>query len=111
MYRKRIEFQGYAVSNLTKEVKAAIKKDKITEKQLIDWMLACAIDGYKVSLSFDHENETYQASLYCQDPNSPNAGLMLSQRHIDAITALKALRTIHSEVYAGVWLTKETFDW
>lgn len=108
---KQVQFRGYAVANITSEVKKGIKADKTSEKQLFDWVSKVTADGYKFSVSFDDENSAYQASLYCKDADSPNSGLMLSLRHIDPITAIKALRTVHVDVYAGVWMTREDFDW
>lgn len=111
MTYRQTQFRGYAVSNITSEVKAKIKKEKYTPERLYEWMEQVATDGYKFSLTFDESNQAFQAALYCKDPDSVNAGLMLSVRHVSSMMAVAGLRTIHVDVYAGEWMTKEDFDW
>lgn len=112
MARNRpVDFQGYAVAHVTKEVKKAVKDNLLEAEQALEWICSAAEDGYKFALAYDFANETYQASLYAKDPSSQNAGLMLSLRHVDPVIALTTLRFFHVEIYQGVWPVSESFDW
>jgi hypothetical protein len=65
-------------------------------KDMFPRMEECALNGYKLSLVWDMQNECYIATYSCQDDASPNYRSSVSSRSDDAIEAICLL---HYKVY------------
>lgn len=59
--------------------------------------------GMSVTLSWSDDEETFVAKAFCQDGDSPNAGLMVSQRSEEGYRALCKLWYVLSEVLPADW--------
>lgn len=108
---KKAAWSGFAIAHLNDEVKAAVKKNTLKPADFVKWMEKTAYDGYKVAITYDVNNDCFTASLYAMYESTPNAGLMLSTRHVDIALAIGALVMLHDEVYEGSWPTKAELDW
>ena len=99
---EKADFKGYAADYLTDADKAAIKKSKLTDKQLIEWAQKVSDDGYKFSISYTEANGGhYQVSLYGLWKGSPNGGYSLSGRHSDLRTAMLCVHHLHETANDG----------
>lgn len=107
----RPEWKGYALSNVTDTVKKKVKADPPTTDDILHFIVITSAQGYKFSVTWDEQRQCYAASLYCQDAQSPNAGLMLALRHCEITLAIGALMFIHTEVYDEIWPTQASVDW
>lgn len=108
---KTAQFRGYAVANVTESVKAQVKKDRLSKAAAWDFICDCAVEGYKVSVRFFDARSAYQVMLYGADPDSANAGLVLSLWHVDPLIALTAIKVLHEDVYQEGWALSESLDW
>lgn len=109
--QKRAEWKGYALAHLTEEMKSVVKANKAKPADILSWIEKKATDGYKFAVSWDADNQCYQASLFAMFVGMPNEGLMLSLRHVDMDVAIASLMLLHDEVYEESWHTRPTFDW
>lgn len=108
---KKAAWSGFALAHLTDELKAQVKKNPPKPADFVKWLEKLAYDGYKISVTYDLNNQCFQASLYAVYESTPNPGLMLSMRHVDLALAIGALMTLHDEHYGGIWPTKTEVDW
>lgn len=91
-----------------KQIKALAKGMKPNEAfdKLNEW----ADDGYKVTVSRDHENGATIISL-TGNGDGPNSGYTMSQRHVDPIVAVAAMVFAHEELaQRGAWEDAQ-LDW
>lgn len=101
--KTRAEFEGFANVELTLEEKAEAKewiRDAESVQVELDELLA---SGYKISVFKSETTGGYQATAFCADNRSPNAGYILSAfapHWWDAITMLAYKHAIKCE---GVW--------
>lgn len=97
------EFKGYVNYVLSDENKAVFSSWDIDDHDL--WLLVAGHNqcGYKLSVSFNPKNDTFNATYMCNDTSSPNAGFCLSAFAPDWYNAVKILAFKHDVVLDGVW--------
>lgn len=104
---------GFSNVRLEQHHKKAIKAAKMTKDEALVWVAEMAEDGYKVTISHDFENGAFLVSLTGKE--GENAGLTMTQRHADILTALKAAHYAHVEICAKVWPkpgeSQYSYDW
>lgn len=103
--KKKAEFRGFANVELSLEEKAEAKQwvqevDKVQVE--LDEMLA---SKYKVSVFHSEATGGYQATAYCADNESPNAGYILSSFAPHWFDAMAMLAYKHAVKCEGVWPT------
>jgi hypothetical protein len=110
-------WQGFVNVDLTAADKKAIKAEKVDLPELFAWLAVEVADGsYRFGLGHDHDRECYVATLTARDPDNPNFGYSMSQRHSNMETALKALWYVHEIKLERNWagVPKQNpirFDW
>lgn len=74
------------------------------------WLLVAGHQqcGYKLSVSFNAKNDTFNATYVCNDEKSPNKGYCLSAFAPDWYNAVKILAYKHDVVLDGLWVGKES---
>jgi len=101
--KSKSEFQGFVNIELTLEEKAEAKqwiRDVEAVQVELDELMA---RGYKVTIVKSEATGGYQASAFCTDIESPNAGYILSAfapSWYDALCMLVYKHAIHAE---GIW--------
>lgn len=95
---------GFVNIDLTVADKKAIKAKKISADELIAWLaVIVANGGYKFGFGHDADRECYIATLTARGPENLNSGYSMSQRHSEALVALKALYYVHEVKMDGNW--------
>lgn len=97
------EFKGYVNYVLSEGDKTAYSGWDVDDHDL--WLLIAGHQqcGYKLSVSFNPKNDTFNATYICNDLASPNAGYCLSAFAPDWYNAVKVLAFKHDIVLDGVW--------
>lgn len=73
------------------------------EKKAFMALGQAVVDGYKIAVSFDAENENFRATLTCFDRDSPNFGYALGSFGSDWYTAVAACLFKHFEISDEDW--------
>jgi hypothetical protein len=112
----KAKWQGFVNVRLTKEEKKAIKGRLLLEGTGFEFLMNAATAGYKCSISYSIPEDTYTVSLTGQYHQKPNAGITMSIRHRDLITALTALAWCQEEAgnlaeWSERWTLAEPDDW
>lgn len=105
--RKKAEFKGFANVELSLEQKAEMREwiRNVDEVQVeLDEMFASL---YKMSVVKSEVTGGYQATAFCQDDSSPNAGYILSSFAPHWWDAMACLAYKHAIVCEGVWPVTE----
>lgn len=105
-----VEFKGFVNYVLSEEDKTAFKAWDVDDHDL--WLLL-ATDiqiGYKLSVSYNKQNDTFSATYMCNDPGSQNAGYCLSAFAPDWYNAVKSLVFKHNEVLDTIWNTERATE-
>lgn len=82
---------GFVNLKLSQQEKEAIKSNLLSAEDGIDFLMNVATAGYKFSTSYSIPEDVYTLSLTGQYQEKPNAGITMSMRHRDFVTALTAL--------------------
>lgn len=72
--KPKAEWQGYINWQPKETDKAELEAMKQKNFKVDDLLEEAVLDGYKFSWSWDDYNSCFSASLYCTNPDSPNAG-------------------------------------
>jgi len=88
---RKVSFRGFISVQLNAQEKKHVKDNLLTSEQVVDFIGSATFNGYKVSVSWSKEQDTYTATLYGNRWGLSNAGLAMSFRHRDFITAITAL--------------------
>lgn len=105
--KAKAEFKGFANVELTIDQKAEMKewiRDLDAVHVEIDEMSA---SGYKLTFQKSEATGAYQATAFCMDKNSVNAGFILSAFAPHWLDALACLAYKHAIVCEGVWPSKD----
>ena len=107
---------GFVNIDLTAADKKAVKEKMLTAELWHDWCETQALAGYKISQSYDRERECFVVTMTCGNPDLPNYGYSMSQRHRYYGVAIAALVFVHDEKTAqddwGAEKQKQlAFDW
>jgi hypothetical protein len=94
------EWVGFSNVPLTKSQKAAAKKLKWSDVEAFLYLVALASEGYKVTISQDMENTAYTIGA---TGTVENAGMTMTQRHSDIVTACAAHYVAHKQVCNDKW--------
>lgn len=99
----KAEFKGFVNYVLNDADKGLYEKWDIDDHDL--WLLVAGHNqcGYKLSVSFNQQNDSFSATYMCNDAASPNAGYCLSAFAPDWYNCLKILAFKHEVVLDGVW--------
>ena len=114
-YRSRIQQQwAFANVRLTKEQRLAFAvwvEELVND--VIEVLTIVLLEGYKFSLKWDKENESWIATLTGDETNKSNAYTSMSGRHSEPELAILVLLYKHLEICAGgVWEeAAEDSDW
>lgn len=96
--------------DLPKEAKAQIKLLPVDFDRLAEWEEEIIKAGYKLSISFRSEKNTYVASLTCSDETSPFYKGTLSAFAPTYWLAKIALWWQHEEILLGIWTSEDVSD-
>jgi hypothetical protein len=112
----KAKWQGFVNVSLTAEEKTAVKALLLQEESGFEFLMNVATDGYKCSISYSVPEDVYTVSLTGVYQGRPNAGITMSMRHRDLITALTALAWCHKEAgslqeWSMRWTLREPDDW
>ena len=110
----KVEFKGFVNYVLDEDDKSRFKTWDIDDHDL--WLLLSGDiqAGYKLTTSYNPQNDTYNATYMCNDTTSPNVGYCLSSFAPDWYTAVKSLVFKHNEILGCIWgqdLVKEKLNW
>ena len=100
---EKADFKGFINVNLTSEHKDAIQKWDLETDDVFDWIASELTGGYKVSFSYNPQNDTVAASIMCVAAKSPNAGYVVNSFAKDIYTALKALMYKVENILPSNW--------
>ena len=84
-------WRGFVNVELAEQDKAVLRAQETPFEDYWDGVIDRMVNGYKLSVSRDHRNDTWIASLTCNHPADPNKGYTLSGRGgtwMNAVTAL-----------------------
>lgn len=110
----KVDFKGFCNYVLTDADKEKYKVWDVDDHDLWDVLATCLQSGYKISTSYNAQNDTYSATLMCNDAQSVNAGYCLSAFAPDVYHALRTLIFKHTEVLEFDWQSatvKEQDKW
>lgn len=104
---KKAEFKGFVNYELSAEDKTAMREwirevEEVTVE--LDEMLASL---YKVTVNKHPATGGYQATAFCADTKSPNAGLILSAFAPHWYDAMACLAFKHAVVLEKIWPTSD----
>lgn len=94
---EKAKWEGFVNLKLTPEEKKAIKDNLLNEEDCFATLQALAEDGYKVSLSYSIPEDVYTAAVTGTYQGRPNAGITMSLRHREIVTAVSGLSWCHQE--------------
>jgi len=106
--KKKAEFKGFANVDLSPDEKAEMKewiRDLEAVHIELDEMAAA---GYKFSVARSEAMNSYQATAFCQDSDSPNAGYILSAFAPHWLDALGCVAYKHAIKCEGIWPNKDS---
>lgn len=112
--RGNTEFKGFVNYKLTVEEKEAYAAWDLHDHDLFDLLALDAQQGYKLTVSWNDQNETFTATYMCQDKDSPNYGYCLSSFAPDWYNAVRVTAFKHTEVLKSAWpisSKQKTDDW
>lgn len=99
----KVDWKGYVNPTLTPAQKAgyaAWRNDPDIYAKTLETTLR---DGFKLSINYFPRESAFQASLYCTNPDYPEAGFCMSVFGGDIETATHKLIYIHVAVLKGDW--------
>lgn len=99
----KVDFKGFVNYRLSEEDKENFMAWEYDDHDLFLLIAGDNQQGYKLTMSFNSENDTFVATYMCNDPESPNAGYCLSAYGNDWYLALKTLTFKHNVVLEGQW--------
>jgi len=105
--KKKAEFKGFANVELTMEQKTEMKEWIARNDDVMVELDEMAASGYKMGYQKSEATGGYQATAFCQDPESVNAGFILSAFAPHWYDALACLAYKHAVVCDGVWPEKD----
>lgn len=111
-----VKFRGFVNVALKDHEKKQIKAQLLSAVDAYGFIAELADNGYKFSLTRSADEKTYTATAYCTDFRKHNAGLGLSMRHADSLTAVTALSWCFGlegfdADWAAVWGAGGDDDW
>lgn len=95
------EWKGFVNIHLTEQDKKEVNGKLLTRVKAFDFLKEMAETGYKVSLTWSLDFETWIVALTGKD--GPNKGLTMTQRHAKFETAVTALYYAHVMLTDGDW--------
>ncbi len=96
-------FKGFVNYVLSEADKAEYKKWDVDDHDLWLAMSSDLMSGYKLSVSYNKQNDTFTATYMCNDTDSPNVGYCLSAFAPDWYNAVRSLVFKHNIVLDCVW--------
>lgn len=107
-----VKFRGFVNVVLKDHEKKQIKSELPDAAGAFAFIEELGENGYKFSLTRSNDEKTWTATAYCNDFRKHNAGLGLSMRHADCLTAIGALRWCfglegYDADWAAVWGTAD----
>lgn len=111
---KDAEFKGFVNYVLSDADKTAFKDWDMDDHDLWQVLAACLQSGYKISATYNSQNDTYSATFMCRDVSLANAGLVLSSFAPDPYNAVKSLVFKHTVILDENWTdaaVKEQSNW
>lgn len=104
----KVKFQGFVRVYLTKQEKAQISEEMLSEDEVLTFFDTMAMAGYKVSVSYSPSGGFFSVTLYGNHQDNPNAGWAMTLRHRDLLKAMSALAFSHDhKSIEGDWTGKE----
>jgi hypothetical protein len=101
--KREVTFNGFVNHLLTPEDKELFKTWDCDDHDLWILLQTDIQSGYKISVSFNTQNDTFNATYMCTDEDSPNHGYCLSAFAPDWYNAVKSLVFKHNVVLECVW--------
>lgn len=93
------DWNGFANIRLERQDRKAVKAlaETMSAEDVVNHILECLDEGYKVSVSPDYENDAIIVTL-TGTVTSVNPATAMSQRHSDFMVAMAASRFAHVEL-------------
>lgn len=105
--KKKAEFKGFANVELSIDQKSEMKEWIGRNEEVMVELDEMTASGYKMGFQRSEATGGYQATAFCQDPSSPNAGYILSAFAPHWFDALACLAFKHAIICEGVWPNKD----
>jgi len=96
-------WKGFKDFKLTSEQLEAFAVDGVHDDDLMDLVQSTLADGYKISLTYNGQADTYNASMTCNNEKLANMGYTLSAFAPTLYTALGLLMYKHHVLLDGDW--------
>jgi hypothetical protein len=108
-----VNFAGWANYTIPDDARGGFNEWAVSDEFLLD-MDEVVANGIKLSVGLDKDGRTYAATAFDRNPNSPNAGMMTSQR---SGTAWRATAKLVFAIARGMgeewsrWSSEGREDW
>lgn len=96
-------FKGFINRVLTSDEKDSFKVWSCDDHDLWLVLQTDIQQGYKVSVSYNEQNDTFNATYMCNDEKSPNYGWCLTAFAPEWYTAIRSLVFKHNEILQCEW--------
>lgn len=96
-------WEGFAKVELSDSDKEAFGEWELIDEDVFVLMADLLNTGYKLTLSYSDQNNSYNAALTCKDIASPNKGYTLSGYATSWYQALRVVLYKHVVVTGGNW--------
>lgn len=94
---EKAKWEGFVSVTLNSQEKKAVKDALLSEDECFQFISDASTDGYKVSLSYSIPEDVYTVALTGSYKERPNAGLTMSMRHRELLTAVSAIAWCYQE--------------
>lgn len=88
---------------MTEQAKELFAAWDIHDADIFTGLDALAAQGYKITLTFQQDSKTYQASVICTDKESPNKGMGVSAFAPDGYTAYRVALFKVDQILPARW--------
>lgn len=96
-------WEGFAKVEMSDEDKEKFGEWELEDEDVFILMADLLNTGYKLTLSFSEQNNSYNAALTCKDKSSTNSGYTMSAYATAWYQALRVLLYKHTVICGGDW--------
>lgn len=100
-------WKGYANVEILNEHVELIEAYAESQDTVWNDAVTAMTEGYKLSCDYVAKDDTFKATLTCNDQNSPKAGLSLSAWSEDAFGAIACVMFKHQHIALRKWTVKD----
>ena len=100
---RRVEWVGYVNKRMTDQSREQLEAWDFTFEDCFDLLVRRVEQGYKFTLAYMKDNDTFTASLTCNDPKSADAGMTLNGFAPSSDLAIRVLMFKDSILLSEGW--------